>query len=157
MDKFLKHKINNPEPLAERSMSFARSPGRHRVLLVDDSSFCRKLMKMVLEKQGIEIITLDSPLRFGLVVRETCPDLALVDVSMPDVNGDRMIDFARRQLESLCPIVFFSDSSDEELTMLVSKYDGFGYIRKSSDWDSIVAAVTTFLDLLTPQAREGID
>jgi DNA-binding response OmpR family regulator len=157
MDIYFKHNGDRREVVSEGSMSNARSPARKRVLLVDDSSFCRKLMTMVLEKQGIEVITLDSPLRFSLVVRETRPDLALVDVAMPEFSGDRMVACARRQMDALCPIVFFSDSPEEELAVLVSKYDGLGYIRKSSNWDSIVASVTTFLSLLTPQSREGID
>ena len=138
-------------------MSDAESSARYKVLLVDDSSFCRSLMKMVLEQSGVECIALDSPFRFNLVVKAMRPDLALVDVSMPQFSGDRMVAFARRQLDFMCPIVFFSDSSDEELDALVLTYGGLGYIRKSSDWDSIVRSVKSFLALLTPQSREGID
>lgn len=136
-------------------MPDAGSPTRYKVLLVDDSSFCRSLMRVVLERSGIDVITLDSPFRFNLVVREANPDLALVDVAMPTFSGDNMITSARRQLGTICPVIFFSDRPEEELAALVSKCGGAGYIRKTSDWDNIVESVTGFLAQLTPQPREG--
>jgi len=147
--------IDGPAAVTESQMFDPRSPARFKVLLVDDSSFCRKLMRMVLERTGIDVITLDSPFRFNLVVREANPDLALVDVAMPEFSGDHMITSARRQLGTFCPVVFFSDRSEEELASLVAKCGGLGYIRKSPDWDSIVVSVTRFLSQLTPQSREG--
>lgn len=100
---------------------------------------------MVLERVGLEVITLDSPFHFNTVLGELKPDLALVDVTMPGFSGDHMVNFARRQLGALCPIVLFSERSEQELAWLAIRCGAAGYIRKSPDWSQVVASVRRFL------------
>lgn len=118
---------------------------RTKILLVDDSNLCRSMTTEVLSRAGFDVVALRSPLGFSLAIYEQEPDLALVDVSMPAFNGDQMVMAAKRSIRTLCPIIFYSERSDEELSELVERCGAAGYIRKSDDWGGIVSAIKRFL------------
>lgn len=126
-------------------MAASSNRPRTKILLVDDSSLCRSMTTEVLARAGFEVVAIRSPLGFSTALYEQTPDLALVDVSMPAFNGDQMVLAAKRSMRTLCPIIFYSDRSEEELSELVERCGAAGYIRKSDDWGGVVSAIKRFL------------
>ncbi len=58
-----------------------------RVLIVDDSPTETYKFKEILEKHGFEIITADNGADGVAVARQEKPDVVLMDVVMPGLNG----------------------------------------------------------------------
>lgn len=58
-----------------------------RVLIVDDSPTETYKFKEILEKYGYEIITADNGADGVAVARQEMPDVVLMDVVMPGLNG----------------------------------------------------------------------
>ena len=58
-----------------------------RVLIVDDSPTETYKFKEILEKNGFEIITADNGADGVAVARQELPDVVLMDVVMPGLNG----------------------------------------------------------------------
>ena len=65
-------------------------PTRQKIIVVDDSEICRDTAQLMLEEAGFEVITLGSPLGFSKTLLAEKPHLALVDVSMPALKGNRI-------------------------------------------------------------------
>jgi DNA-binding response OmpR family regulator len=117
---------------------------RQKIVIVDDSEMIRDLVKLALEEQGFEVVTIESAFGFNNTLRRENPDLALVDVNMPGLKGDKLAEIAIG-MGSPCPIVLFSDRPEAELTKLVRASGVAGFIRKSGDLLQLHRDVVRFL------------
>ena len=113
-----------------------------QILIVDDSSASLKLMTTLLTNQGYQVRPASSgPLALRSVAIET-PDLILLDVKMPDMDGYEVC----RQLKAdpqTCniPLIFISGLDD-----VVNKVKGFAaggvdYITKPFDSEDLLARI----------------
>lgn len=122
-----------------------RNQIRMKILLVDDSEICRDTSQMMLEAAGFEVVALSSPLGFSKALLKEKPDIALVDVGMPALQGDQLVSYARRfGAKQGCPIVLFSAQSEPKLAALVETCGADGYIKKSDDWPATVRAILSY-------------
>lgn len=119
---------------------------RSKVLIVDDSPLILSMTKAVLERVGLAVVTLDSPIGCTRALSEERPDLALIDVAMPALRGDQLVELVRRRLPNSCPIVLFSERPEEELAQLMVQCGATGYIRKTDDWPGMTSLILTFLE-----------
>lgn len=119
---------------------------RAKLLIVDDSAIIREFVQTVLEEE-YEVIGLDSPTGFSRILVQEKPDVVLMDVSMPALSGDKLVEIALRSGLHRCPIVLFSDRSDAELARLVEECGAAGYIRKSQDPASLSLKLRRFLPI----------
>jgi CheY-like chemotaxis protein len=104
-----------------------------RILLVDDSEFILKGAALLLEASGYEVVTASTPIGLGPLMLREKPDLALVDVEMPEMRGDFVVKTARRLLkERCCPMLLWSALPSGELEELARSSGALGYIEKSS-------------------------
>ena len=63
------------------------TPPRHRVLVVDDHPLNLKLLRVLLEGEGYEVLTATSAAEALAVLEGTTPALLLVDIQLPDLDG----------------------------------------------------------------------
>lgn len=119
---------------------------RPKLLIVDDSPIIREFVQTILEEE-YEVIGLDSPTGFSRILVQEKPDVVLMDVSMPALSGDKLVEIALRSGLHRCPIVLFSDRSDAELARLVEECGAAGYIRKSQDPTSLSLKLRRFLPI----------
>ena len=118
-----------------------------RVLVVDDSAICLEAAAMMLEEHGYDVKTADSPFAVSAALTEYAPDLVLVDVTMPGLSGDKVVEFAvkHRHARRPCPIVLHSDRSEAELAQLAADCGAAGYIHKTSNADRFMREIERFL------------
>ena len=103
-----------------------------RVLIVDDSEICCETAKLMLEEEGLEVFTLSTPIGFSANLQNLRPDIALVDVAMPAMRGNQLVDIAnRRGAAAVCPVILFSDRKCSELDLLAKSCGATGVICKS--------------------------
>lgn len=122
------------------------SAPRRRVLFVDDSETCREVVKQQLQLRGYDVTTLDSPFGFGAAVARTNPDLVLVDVYMPALDGGKLVEVAIQKGICSCPIVFLSERPVRELQSLVLSTKAAGFIVKTSDGDELARQVAEYIE-----------
>ena len=118
---------------------------KKKVLILDDSPLVRELVDITLSEHGYDVVGLSSPFEFSAALRRERPDLVLMDVTMPALAGDKVVEFARQYSPGGCPIVLFSDRSDAELAMLASKCGADGYIRKTSGPEILLDLIAEFI------------
>lgn len=119
---------------------------RRRVLFVDDSETCREVVKQQLQLRGYDVTTIDSPFGFGAAVARTNPDLVLVDVYMPALDGGKLVEVAIQKGICSCPIVFYSERPVRELQSLVLSTKAAGFIVKTSDGDELARQCAEYID-----------
>jgi len=66
----------------------ALESGKRKILIVDDDEELVELISDVLEKDGrFEIRTVNNGFDAGMMVKEYRPDLIVLDIMLPDING----------------------------------------------------------------------
>jgi CheY-like chemotaxis protein len=114
---------------AGREREAGRAP---RVLLVDDSDFNLRAATLLLESAGYEAVSTSTPIGLGPLMLREKPDLVLVDVEMPEMRGDSVVEAARRLLrDRCCPMLLWSSLPVDELEQLARSSGAAGYIYKS--------------------------
>ena len=90
-----------------------------RVLLADDHALVRQGLKAFLERQGLQVVGEASDGQEAVqMAKETQPDVAIVDISMPVLNG---LDAARE----------LQKSSPKTIVILLTKHDGDQYVMEA--------------------------
>ena len=117
-----------------------------KILVIDDSEAVLQQARRALEAAGYSVITTDSALKMPSIVHKESPDLILLDVEMPALRGDQVLEFSKLfDFLRRCPIVLHSGKSEEELSQLVQKSGASGYIKKTPNTLSFVSQVETWL------------
>jgi len=82
------------------------------VLIVDDEARMRRFMRMNLELEGYRVIEGSNGLEAIDRVREDLPDLALLDIMMPEMDGFEALHIIRET--SNVPVIMLTVRDDEE-------------------------------------------
>ena len=113
-----------------------------RILIAEDETIIRLDLKELLERAGYEVV---AEARDGLeavdLARETSPDVAVLDVKMPRLDG---IEAARRILdERPIPIVMLTAYGQDELVSRAVEAGVFGYLVKPFRESDLLPAIRT--------------
>lgn len=117
-----------------------------RILVVDDNEANLDIAKMRLESQGYEIITAVDGEEALARVRETQPDLLLLDIMMPKLDG---IEVTRRLKSDatlpFIPIILVTAKADAKDVVAGLDAGGDDYLTKPFDHAALVARVRSML------------
>jgi DNA-binding NarL/FixJ family response regulator len=104
-----------------------------KVLIADDHSLVRAGIRLILERlEGIEVVSeTGNGNEVDKLIRETNPDILLLDISMPGVNN---LEFCKRIISNFpdIRIIILSMHSNEEYIRQALKYGAKGYLLKDS-------------------------
>lgn len=118
---------------------------RITILYIDDSAFEREVVCNYLDTEGYEVVATGDPLAGIELARGKVPDLILLDLHMPGMDGNVVVE-RMRSIHALqeVPIVALSASiSDDEQAELHEMFDGF--LRKPVDMDAFPAQLRGFI------------
>ncbi len=105
-----------------------------RVLIVDDSPTETYKFKEILEKNGFEIITADNGADGVAVARQEIPDVVLMDVVMPGLNGFQATRQISKNEETKHIPVIIVTTKDQETDKVWGKRQGASdYLTKPVD------------------------
>ena len=71
------------------------STKKNRILVVDDEKGLVKLIRLNLEQDGFEVVEANNGAEAMEKLRVTLPDLVLLDVMMPDMDGFQVLKMIR--------------------------------------------------------------
>jgi DNA-binding NarL/FixJ family response regulator len=111
-------------------------------LLVDDHAMIRAGLRKLLEaEQGLQVVGEASNGRAAVeMTRELQPDVVVMDIRMPDLNG---VDATRQAIAARpdVKIIALSANSDERSTGEMLRAGARGYVVKDAAYDELVAAI----------------
>jgi CheY-like chemotaxis protein len=116
------------------------------ILVVDDSAIVLETTRIALESAGYNVITRSRGGGTVAAVLRDRPDLVLLDVRMPQYNGDTIASIlTRSQGERRTIVLLYSSYSATILEEKVAQAGADGYIRKSGNPTDLVAQVNRWL------------
>ena len=126
---------------------------RHRILIIDDDKDICTLMKAALSIEYEVITAYDG--YAGLQKVQGCePDLVILDVMMPKLDGHQLCDAIKHSRKTKNTSVIFitgHGSSEDELTAFQQGADL--YIRKPFDIDRVVREIDGLLAPVPPREK----
>jgi len=118
----------------DRSISVS-APDRSRigtkVMIVDDDIECLRSMPQLLKPWGFKVTTLADPLEFWTVLQAMLPDVLVLDVNMPQINGFELCQALRNNLTwRRLPVLFLSAIADPNTQNLAFSFGADDYLCK---------------------------
>lgn len=117
-----------------------------KIVLVDDHNLFRDGLKYVLgQTDNLRVIAeASNGLEFLDIIQETIPDIVLMDISMPRMNGIEATTKAIKQYPNL-KIIALTMFGDENYCYSMLQAGARGFVLKESGCDELVTAITKVL------------
>ncbi|MBF2067981.1 MAG: response regulator [Calothrix sp. C42_A2020_038] len=113
-----------------------------RVLIVDDDTEVLNMLVEILKPWGLEITTLEEPLKFWDALKATAPDLLVLDVEMPSLSGIELCKVLRNDPQySGLPVLFLTAHSSPDIMRRVFAAGADDFIKKPVVGPEIVARI----------------
>ncbi len=111
-----------------------------RILVVDDEYLIRWTLQQNLEKQGYEVIVAETGEEALEKVREEAPDLALLDIKLPGMDGYEVLEKALKIDEGIIPIMITAFDEVDKVVRAM-RLGAFDYITKPFDFSKVYLSI----------------
>ena len=125
-----------------------------KILIVDDEKQIRKLLRVILQAHGFATIVASSGREGILKVSMKRPDLILLDLGLPDMNGTKVLSEIREW--SKTPIIVLTVRDDEQEKVLALDNGADDYITKPFGTDELMARIRVALRHTVHQPYEPV-
>jgi two-component system, OmpR family, response regulator len=125
-----------------------------RVLVVDDELNITELVSLGLRYEGFDVSTASDGRQALRAIREFKPELVILDVTMPDIDGFEVV--RRMRAEGLwVPVIFLTarDATEDKITGLT--VGGDDYLAKPFSLDELIARVRALVRRNSLSARKA--
>lgn len=123
-------------------MSAPAARGEH-VLVIDDEIQIRRALRTILETRGYEVTSAETGAEAVAALTQRTPDLIILDLSLPDIDGIELCDQMRTWLA--IPILVLSVRSDEADKIGALETGADDYLTKPFSAGELVARVRALL------------
>ena len=114
-----------------------------RILVIDDAPDLALVLRMQLERAGHEVITAENGRRGLRRFYEVRPDLVVLDVRMPELDGWETLERLRDLSE--VPVVMHTGTTPDEQQLARLRPDLDGFIQKPARAPELTALVQELL------------
>ena len=101
----------------------------HTIALVDDDRNILTSISMALENEGFKVQTYIDAENALVGISRSPPDLAVIDIKMPGMNGEELLEKLRKKTS--IPIIFLTSKDEEVDELLGLKLGADDFIKKS--------------------------
>ena len=102
-----------------------------KILVVDDNPLARQLATAIIEREGHEAVAVDAWHQVNQLIFKEGIDLAFVDVNMPGLTGDKLVEVLKRSRSGKqLPLILLSDLPREELAKRAERAGADGFLNK---------------------------
>jgi two-component system, NtrC family, nitrogen regulation response regulator NtrX len=116
-----------------------------RILVIDDEAPIRDSLKMTLEYEGYEFTGAATGQEGLALVEREAPDLVLLDVKMPGMDGIEVLERLRNMNESL-PVIVVSGHGTISTAVEATKKGAFDFIEKPFASERVLVSLRNALD-----------
>ncbi|MBX3090297.1 MAG: response regulator transcription factor [Cryobacterium sp.] len=118
--------------------------GKIRVLVVDDERSLSELLSMALKYEGWEVRTADTGHAAITIAREFRPDLTVLDIMLPDLDGLEVLSRMRANGHS-APVLFLTAKDSVQDRVIGLTASGDDYVTKPFSLEELIARLRGLL------------
>lgn len=129
----------------------------HRILVVDDEERMVRFIRLNLEHDGFQVVQATRGMQAINVMREEMPDLILLDIMMPDIDGFEVLRIIRET--SNVPVIMLTAKGEEDDKVKGLELGADDYITKPFSPRELVSRIKAVLrrfDSTSDPAKEVI-
>jgi diguanylate cyclase (GGDEF)-like protein len=124
------------------------NPQNFLILAVDDNSINRVLLEKVLVKAGYQVKILADSEDFLEVTETIIPDLMLLDLMMPKIDGLELCRLIKLNPDyDEIPIIFLTANDDKQNVIKAFKLGAVDYVTKPFHSEELLARIKTHIEL----------
>jgi DNA-binding NtrC family response regulator len=116
------------------------------ILVVDDEADIRGLLKEILSEEGYEVEVAANAAQARAARTRQPPDLVLLDIWMPDVDGITLLREWSTAAEDDCPVVMMSGHGTVETAVEATRLGAFDFVEKPLSLAKLLRTVERALD-----------
>ncbi|MGA7981582.1 MAG: response regulator [Chromatiaceae bacterium] len=125
-----------------------------RVLLIDDHALFRIGLRELLERRGIDVIGAVGDCEEGIrLVKETSPEVVLLDMRMPNLTGLEVLRRLRASAQTM-PVAMLTTSAEERDVIDSLQAGAQGYLLKDMEPNELISSLREIVAGKTVVARE---
>jgi len=117
-----------------------------RILVVDDEADIRGLLKEILSEEGYDVDVAANAAQARASRARQTPDLVLLDIWMPDVDGITLLREWSAAASNDCPVVMMSGHSTVETAVEATRLGAFDFVEKPLSLTKLLRTVERALD-----------
>jgi DNA-binding response OmpR family regulator len=129
--------------------------GKRKILVVDDDEDLVELVCDALERDGrFEVRSVNNGFGAGMLIKEFRPDLVVLDVMLPDINGKEVCNLVRsdKTMDDV-RIICISGMVEQDKIQELRDAGADDFIKKPFDVDQLINRVCQLLDMETAAAK----
>lgn len=113
-----------------------------KILVVDDSAVDRKHLGQILSDVGIEVLTAGSGKEGVAIAEQTRPDLILLDIVMPEMDGYQACrNLSRNPATKDIPVMFITSKNQEADRIWAEMQGAKAYVCKPYSAEDIIGEI----------------
>ena len=116
-----------------------------RILVVDDEPDIRSLLKDILEDEGYIVDVAEHAKAANDIRRDRDPDLVLLDIWMPEVDGVTLLKQWKSSGKDHCPVVMMSGHGTVETAVEATRYGAVDFVEKPLSMAKLLSTVKSAL------------
>jgi two-component system alkaline phosphatase synthesis response regulator PhoP len=129
---------------------------KQTILVVDDETDLLDLIEYNLHKEGFKVLKAENGEEGIKVAKEHRPDLILLDIMMPKMDGLEAVEIMRKDEDlQKTPIIFLTARSDEKTEIDGLNKGGDDYITKPISTTKLVSRIKAALRRFDDSAKTG--
>ncbi len=111
------------------------------ISIIEDDQLISQMYRMKFETEGYDVNVASTGMDGIKMVQETKPDLILLDLTLPDIEGSAVLDGIRRlDTAAATPVVVLTNLDDDSAPKQLAKWDIDDYIVKANSTPRQVVA-----------------
>ncbi len=115
-----------------------------QILVVDDEERIRQSLNGILKDEGYEVVESKDGVQALKQLENDPPDLVLLDIWMPGMDGMEVLERMKRQIPNL-PVIMISGHGNIELAVKAVKLGAYDFIEKPLSLEKVLLAVNNAL------------
>src|ERR1700741_698170 len=125
------------------------------ILVVDDEADIRGLLKEILSEEGYEVDVASNAVQARASRARQSPDLVLLDIWMPDVDGISLLREWSATAADGCPVVMMSGHGTVETAVEATRLGAFDFVEKPLSLAKLLRTVERALDAGKRRKQSG--
>ncbi len=116
-----------------------------KVMVVDDAAFMRMRCKKILIENGFDVLEAANGIEAVSVYKENSPDMVLMDITMPDMDGLA----ALREIKKIDPsakVAMVTAMGQQALVMEALKSGAVDFVTRPFDQEEVLVALDKAFD-----------